>query len=358
MSLLKKEKSITVQDVAKEAGVSVATVSRALSTPDVVSKKTRDTVLEAVRATGYRVNRAARNLRKQKSGAVLVLVPNLGNPFFSQILASLNAHFAQSGFSVLISDSKTENNPDETDRKSAGQQMVDYVLDGRVDGVVCLDGALTQGDLEQIEENGLRDKLVFACEWMPDTPYPRVRSDNRAGARLAVEHLYDLGHRHIAHITGPQGNVLTRTRREGMLEARRAFDLPLRDDWILRGDFSIESGVEAAEKILAMTDRPTAVFCASDMVAFGLIARLTEAGVSVPDDLSVVGFDDIELAAFSRPALTTIRQDRSAIGAQAAALMLDRLQSRPAPEKDTSANSHMLGVELIVRNSTKPISPV
>lgn len=361
MSLLKKEKSVTVQDVAREAGVSVATVSRALSTPDVVSKKTRDTVLEAVRATGYRVNRAARNLRKQSSGAVLVLVPNLGNPFFSQILASLNAHFASSGYSVLISDSRTEdipqsarNLPPKTDCKSTGQQMVDYVLDGRVDGVVCLDGALTQSDLTQIEENGLRDKLVFACEWMPDAPYPSVRSDNRAGARLAVEHLYDLGHRRIAHITGPRGNVLTRSRREGMLEARRAFDLPLRDDWILRGDFSIESGVDAAERILAMTDRPSAVFCASDMVAFGLISRLTEAGISVPGDLSVVGFDDIELAAFSRPALTTIRQDRSAIGAKAAALMLDRLQGQAT--SDNSAGCDMLGVELIIRSSTARIA--
>ena len=346
MSQASKEKSVTVQDVARHAGVSVATVSRALSTPNVVSQKTRDRVLEAVRATGYRVNRAARSLRRQQAGAVLVLVPNLGNPFFSQILASLNESFVSSGYSVLISDSES---PADVGQ-SPGQQVIDYVLDGRVDGVVCLDGSLTADDLAQFSQNDLQHKIVFACEWMPDTSYPSVRSDNQEGARKAVEHLYQLGHRNIAHVTGPSGNVLTRARREGMLEARSAFGLPLHEDWIIRGDFSVQSGVAAAERILTMKDKPSAVFCASDMVAFGLIARLTEAGVSVPQDISVVGFDDIELAAFSRPKLTTIRQDRKAIGAQAAKQLLARLNTQS--EAKSAGEIHTLSVELILRDST------
>lgn len=337
------DKSVTIQDVARESGVSVATVSRTISAPSVVSEKTRDLVLEAIKTTGYRVNRTAQNLRKQKSGAVLVLVPNLGNPFFSQILASLNASFAQQGYSVLISDSNVQNSP--------GMQVVDNLLDGRVDGVVCLDGTLTGDDLQRFRAHNLQDRIVFACEWVPDAPYPSVRSDNQKGAKLVVDHLVGLGHRRIAHITGPKGNVLTRERREGMQAARRQLGLPMRDEWILRGDFSVQSGWHSAQAILKMTDRPTAVFCASDMVAMGLIAGFTEAGISVPGDISIVGFDDIELSAFSRPALTTIRQDRHALGRLAARRLVTQLTAGP----DTTAHEiETVDVELIARGSSGP----
>ncbi|MEX0365206.1 MAG: LacI family DNA-binding transcriptional regulator [Ruegeria sp.] len=335
------EKSVTVQDVARQAGVSAATVSRTISTPEVVSEQTRDLVLEAIRHTGYRVNQAARNLRKKRSGAVLVLVPNLGNPFFSQILASLNATFSNGGYSVLISDSNVQESP--------GHQVVDYLLDGRVDGVVCLDGSLTNDDLEQFHLNGLENRIVFACEWLQDAPYPSVRSDNRKGARMAVEHLYEFGHRKIAHITGPRGNVLTAARREGMLHARQKLGLPLRDEWIIRGDFSVQSGWKSGDDILKMKERPTAVFCASDMVALGLIARLNAAGLSVPQDMSVVGFDDIELAAFSLPSLTTIRQDRSALGEQAAGQLLKRLENDG--ELSAACEINTIDVTLISRDS-------
>lgn len=334
-------RTIRIQDVAKAAGVSTATVSRALSKPDMLTEKTRNAVFDAIRSTGYRVNQAARNLRKQQAGAVLILVPNLGNPFFSQILAGISAEFATTDYSVLITD---------TSDKDRGRSLIDYFLDGRIDGMISLDGGLSPEQLALFDQNEVSDKIVFACEWVHDCPLPSVRSDNPEGARMAIRHLYDLGHRDIAHVTGPAGNVLTRARREGVLEERDRLGLPARSDWIIRGDFSMESGRDAAQKIIAMQTRPTAVFCASDMVAFGLIATLAEAGINVPRDISVIGFDDIEMSANYIPSLTTIRQDRRKLGIRASQLLLSKLaEDHVEPDLD---HVEMLGVELMVRRST------
>jgi LacI family transcriptional regulator, repressor for deo operon, udp, cdd, tsx, nupC, and nupG len=336
------QKAARIQDVAAAAGVSTATVSRALSNPELLTETTREAVFDAIRATRYRANRAARNLRTQTAGAVLVLVPNLGNPFFSQILAGISAAFAGSDYSVLIAESG--------DHHERGRQLSDYFRGGRVDGMISLDGSLEAADLELIADAGVEDRVVFACEWVAGATFPSVRSDNEKGAHLAVQHLHDLGHRDIAHITGPKGNVLTRARRLGMLAERERLGLVVRDEWIIRGDFSLESGREAAHKIVAMQHRPTAVFCASDMVAFGLIAGLAEDGLSVPGDISVVGFDDIEMSGFYIPALTTIRQDRRNLGAKSAQLLLEKLEN--GEDTGSSGLVELIDVHLIARQST------
>jgi LacI family repressor for deo operon, udp, cdd, tsx, nupC, and nupG len=341
-------KTAKIQDVAHAAGVSTATVSRALSNPDLLSESTRKQVFDAIRSTGYRVNRAARNLRTQRAGAVLVMVPNLGNPFFGQILAGISAGFADSDYSVLIAD--TADLPDKD------RSFIDYFRDSRIDGMISLDGSLTDEDLALFTRQGVEDRIVFACEWVEDAAFPSVRSDNEMGARLAVRHLHDLGHRDIAHVTGPKGSVLTRARRRGMLEERDKLGLPARPDCIIRGDFSIESGREAAQRIIAMSNRPTAVFCASDMVAFGLISTLAEAGISVPRDISVVGFDDIEMSTNYIPALTTIRQDRRHMGLRAAQLLIDRLDDATDPVPQTV--TELIDVTLILRHSTGPVRHV
>lgn len=334
-------KSATIQDVATAAKVSTATVSRALSNPALLSEATRKVVLEAVRSTGYRVNQAARNLRMQRAGAVLILVPNLGKPFYSKILQGISDGFAGSDYAVLIADTESRPLPD-------GELAGNFTA-GRIDGVVSLDGGLSPAALDACRAHGVDGRIVFACEWVDGYAFPSIQSDNAEGARLAIRHLADLGHRKIAHITGPRGNVLTAVRRQGMMEERTRLGLPAREDWIIRGDFSLQSGYEAATQILAMSDRPTAVFCAADTVAFGLMAGLHAGGVQVPDDISVVGFDDIDMSEFFVPALTTIRQDRVLLGRTAAARLLDQLNGSPSlPEEQ------LLPVNLVVRASTAP----
>ena len=337
-------KSATIQDVAHAAKVSTATVSRALSNPGLLSDATRSVVLEAVKSTGYRVNQAARNLRMQRAGAVLILVPNLGKPFYSEILQGISDGFARSDYAVLIADTESRLLPE--------GELAGNFTGGRIDGVISLDGGLTPASLDECRAQGVDGRIVFACEWVEGYAFPSVQSDNAEGARLAIRHLHDLGHRKIAHVTGPKGNVLTGVRRRGMTEERARLGLPAREDWIIRGDFSLESGRDAAIKILAMRDRPTAVFCAADMVAFGLIAGLQAGGVRVPQDISVVGFDDIDMSEYYVPALTTIRQDRVRLGRTAAARLLERLSS-PATAAPVE---ELLPVELVVRASTAPPS--
>lgn len=336
------QKTVTIQDVARAARVSTATVSRVLSSPTRVAPETRESVLEAIRQTGYRVNLAARNLRMKRAGAVLVLIPDLGIPFYSGLLAGISEGFACSDYSVLVSDTKT--NPLRT------ETLAGYFGDGRIDGAICLDGKITQESLDLCTAQGVDKNIVFLCEWVDSEAFPVIASDNADGARLAMRHLYELGHRRIAHVTGPEGNVLTISRRQGMMDERMRLGLAARSEHIIRGDFSLDSGYAAAQRILVMKERPTAVFCSADMVAFGLMAGLKAGGLDVPGDISVVGFDDIEMSEFYVPALTTIRQDRNMLGRRATEALLQRL-ARP--------NAHhgrepLEPVELVVRDSTGP----
>ncbi len=334
------QRPTTIQDVAREASVSTATVSRVLSSPARVAPETRETVLDAIRETGYRVNLAARNLRMQRAGAVLVLIPDLGIPFYSGLLAGISEGFASSDYAVLVSDTKT--NPLKT------ETLAGYFSDGRIDGAICLDGKITQASLDLCTAQGVDKNIVFLCEWVDSHAFPVIASDNAEGARLAMRHLFDLGHRRIAHVTGPEGNVLTTTRRQGMVDERTRLGLPARSEHIIRGDFSLNSGHAAARRILQMDERPTAVFCSADMVAFGLIAGLKAGGLEVPRDISVVGFDDIEMAEFSIPALTTIRQDRHMLGRRSAEALLQRLANPDAPHDPEP----LVPVELVLRDST------
>lgn len=326
-----------IHDVAKLAGVSVATVSRAMSNPGIVSEGTRKAVEDAIAATGYTLNLTARNLRQQQVGGVLALVPNIANPFFSQILAGISEVLRQRGLSLLVMD--TTSVPDQPALTVLGP----YLNKSRSDGVIVLDGRL---DPALFTRPGC-PPVVQACEWIEGLDAPRVLADNVKGGELAAQHLTGLGHTRILHVTGPAQNSLTASRRQGFLQGLAQAGLPTpRDSDSIRGDFSTRSGVEAAPKIIAMDPRPTAVFCDNDEMAIGIIHGLTTAGLKVPDDISVMGFDNIEMSGFCLPPLTTIRQYRTRLGRRAAECLLARMQG------DTATENAVLDVELMVRAST------
>jgi LacI family repressor for deo operon, udp, cdd, tsx, nupC, and nupG len=338
-------KTVKIQDVAKVAGVSTATISRTLSNPSVVSEATRVAVLEAVKVTGYRVNRAARNLRTQRSNAILVLLPDMGNPFFSQILQGIESALSPAGFSMLIA---------ETDQISAcGEQLVDYFNDGRADGMVVLDGGLDPAIIEELSVMPQSRNVVCACEWFDGAAFPSVRSANRRGAKAAIQHLYDLGHRKIAHISGPVGNVLTEARRDSAVETLTSLGIPPAPEWLIKGEFNLEAGRDAAKKIVDMDDRPTGIFCASDQIAFGLISELAKSNIHVPGDIAVIGFDDIELSEHFIPALTSIRQDRFGLGRRAAEILLGRVNRTDVEDRNSII---VLDVELVERGSSVAIN--
>lgn len=336
-------KTSTLQDVARVARVSTATVSRTLSNPDVVSESTRTRVSEAVKVTGYRINRAARNLRTQRAHSVLVLLPDLANPFFSTILEGISRHLSRKGYSMLIASTKQVHD--------SGERLIDYLDDARADGMIILDGGLDPDVVDMLENAPQAKRILFACEWVDGAGFPSVRCENRQGTRSAVRHLHGLGHRKIAHVTGPEGNVLMHARKDAFVAELAALNLDLKPEWIIAGDFSIAAGCLAAKAWIAMADRPTAVFCASDQLALAFIAELSRNGFKVPDDVSVMGFDDIDLAEQFIPPLTSIRQDRLLIGETAANMLMERIEF---PDGHRAEHAAVVPVSLIIRESTAP----
>lgn len=334
-------KTSTLQDVARVAGVSTATASRAISNPDMVSEVTRKRVTDAVEVSGYRINRAARNLRTQRAHSVLVLLPDLANPFFSTILEGISRSLSRKGYSMLIASTKQVHD--------SGERLIDYLDDARADGMIILDGELGPDVMASLENAPQSKKIIFACEWVEGASFPSVRSENQRGTRAAVQFLHDLGHTKIGHITGPEGNVLMWARRNSFIKEIEALDLKLEPEWIITGDFVLAAGCEAAKTWLAMDNRPTAVFCASDLLAVGFISELSRHNINVPEDVSVMGFDDIDIAEQFIPPLTTMRQDRFQIGEAAANILLARLDSADevAVEHET-----VIPVSLVVRDST------
>lgn len=311
-----KKTNPTVQDVARAAKVSTATVSRALSMPDRVSEETRTKVARAVAETGYVLNHAARNLRRRDTGAIVALVPDIGNSHFSNILQGIETVCADRNLKVLIADTRKPS--------MTRSNLSEFFSQNNCDGIVIMDGHFSIAGIR--EANPKLPPIVTAGEWSDDPSVPIAVVNNLLGADLAVSHLLALGHKKIGHVTGLLSHKPGRDRLEGFRTTLARGGLEEGRAWVFEGDYTLETGKQAAEEWLALKDRPTAVFCASDRTAFGFISSLSEAGLRVPDDVSVVGFDDIDIASHFVPPLTTIHQPRRAVGEQAAKLLLNLLQ--------------------------------
>ncbi|MGN6102396.1 MAG: LacI family DNA-binding transcriptional regulator [Devosia sp.] len=333
-------KTPTIQDVAREAQVSTATVSRALSTPERVSEATRERVSEAVLATGYTINQAARSLRLKAARTILIAFPNIGNPYYSTVLDAVVHEASSRGYGALVAN-RLGDNPT--------KWLAEYFLSNRADGLVLFDGTLDTSELDGLRA-GEKFPLVIAYDELPDARFHSVMTDNRAAAREATRHLIDLGHRRIGHIHSPSRVPGLRSDRLlGFFDEMAAAGLPVKPEWVIDGDFSMASGERAGEAFLEIEDRPTAVFSANDEMAIGFLAVLRRAGIACPRDISIVGFDDITVARCLDPPLTTMRQPRGEIGRQATKLLLDILESDAPPKEPLHIVLHS---ELVVRGST------
>jgi LacI family transcriptional regulator, repressor for deo operon, udp, cdd, tsx, nupC, and nupG len=328
-----------IQDVARLADVSTATVSRALANPERVSSEAKARVFDAIAKVGYVPNPAARTLRSQKSNMVLVVLPNLDNTFFSKILRGIEETLFDAGYGMIIGD--LDGSPEKEAHFAA------FAAAGQVDGALLLNGHLF-GQTRDGHGPAMRTTvpLVALCEAIPGADIPPIEVDNREAARGMTEYLASLGHRRIAYLCGPSENVLERERIQGYREGLQNAGLPLDPGLIWPGDYTLEAGFRAGRALVAGELRPSAVFCSNDEMAIGFMQALAAVGVKVPDDISVAGFDDIELAALVQPSLTTVRQPRREIGRTAALVLVDLLQGRSAPPLVR------LQTELVVRSST------
>jgi LacI family transcriptional regulator, repressor for deo operon, udp, cdd, tsx, nupC, and nupG len=332
-----------IYEVAKRAGVSTATVSRVLSQPNVVAPATRRKVLQAVERLGYEPNSTAKNLRMLRTGKLLVTVPDISNPFFSLILQGIEDAAQREGYSVLLGDTQHDEKREE--------RYALMLKRKEADGLIFLGHRLPQVAADLIRAVAPRcAPVVNGCEFSPSLGIPSVHIDNARASYEAMDHLYGLGHRRVGIVTGPLVSPLSRDRLQGAT-SRAKEQKAQREFIIMHGDFSIESGAAAAERLLSRHERPTAIFCFNDEMAMGAIEVARRLGIRVPDHLSVVGFDDIRFAQHLDPPLTTIAQPMRRIGEGTVRLLLAILAGGGDAETPESVT---LPHKLVVRKSTAP----
>jgi LacI family transcriptional regulator len=333
-----RETVASIREVAELSGVSIATVSRVLNGSPRVREDTRRRVLERAGELGYVPNAAARTLVRQRSQLIGVVLDtgtghaDLQHPFFQEVLVGLNEHVGEQDYDLLVFSNR---------RHAFHERAVHH----QVDGMVLLSADPKAPELARL----LAAQVPTIAVDLPveGRRAAHVASDNAGGARLAVRHLHERGHTRIATIGGLEHHLSSVERLAGYLDELAVLRLKPRKRWLERGDFYTASGYAAARRLLALREPPTAIFAASDLMAVGALQAAREAGLHVPEDLAIVGFDDVPLASLVEPALTTIRQDKHGLGrvaGEALFALIDSPNARPA--------SVTLPVELVVRGST------
>jgi LacI family transcriptional regulator len=341
----------TIRELARLSGVSIGTVSRALNGYADVRPETRERIIRLAEELDYTPSASARTLVTQRSHVVGVFLdtgeghPDLQHPFFHDVLVGVQETAGAAGFDLLLFA---------TEQPGNGYGKHSYVKRCRhhnVDGVVLMGVDHNDDEVRRLTASSIPTVGVDVELDGQATGY--VSSDNVDGAAQAVDHLARLGHRRIATIHGPVDTLAGLDRLRGYRQALDAAGLAYRDEYVCPGDFYVESGERAAAALLALPEPPTAIVAASDLMAVGALRAAADAGLRVPTDLSVVGFDDIMLAAHLQPGLTTLRQDKTGLGTAAARALLERISG--TPEDPPAAVT--LPTELVVRGTTAPPRP-
>lgn len=326
----------TIKDVAQRAGVAVSTASYALSGNRKISRKTREKVLQAAKELNYRKNGFAMDLKRKSTKTILLILSDLSGPYYSELIRGVQAVTRSNGFDLIACSSV--GGSDSTACK--------FLSEKRADGAIVLDQNIEIDLLRETARGGC--PIVVLDRFVEGDFIMNVSADNFQGGFLAAEHLIQLGHREIAWIGGPVNSLNNQQRKEGFLHALKQYGLPEQQKWMMIGNFTQEGGYHATKLLLMHDQRPSAIFYANDEMALGGYKAIREAGLDIPQDFSVVGFDDILVAEHIQPALTTIRQPKYEIGTMAAHLIFQALNG------EYVKNNYKLDIELVRRDSTIP----
>lgn len=326
----------SIKRVAELAGVSIATVSRVFAAPEAVSDALRQRVEEAARALNYRPSRAARTLRVGTSQAVGVVIPDLENPFFTAVVRGIEVVLRAAGYTLLLANS---------DEDAAREREVMQTL--RADGVAGIIFVPINAARDAYHEVLAPPLQVVAVDRSPTHFRPDlVTVDNVAGTRAGIEHLFALGHKEVALLGGPLRHSTAKERERGYHEALRAAGRAIRPELIYYGDFKEEGGYDGTKALMALPKRPTAIFVANNLMTLGAFRAIHEAGIGMPEEVAIVGFDDMPWATSLNPPLTAVSQPSHEIGSSAADLLLDRI-ARP----ERALRHVILDTSLVIRKS-------
>lgn len=327
---------ISLTDVAEAAGVSIATASRALTNSNhPMADKTRQRVLKTAEELGYRPNLIARGLRTERTYTIGLIVENILSPFIPPITRGIHDYLRQYGYFSIIINSDWD--------PAAEEEAIQDLARRQIDGIIFVESYTRSSD--EIAKLIHRPHM-FVHRLFNSLNVNSVVPDDRYGARLAVRHLAGLGHRRIAFIGGPAEWDASINRLAGYQEELAAWDLPFDPTQVDRGDWEIQSGHSAAQRLLTLQPAPTAIFAANDLMALGAIYAIQEAGLRVPEDIAVVGYDDRDLAGFARPAITTIRMPCEEMGRTSAESLLRLIDGEVEVLEPTLVRG-----ELVVRQS-------
>jgi len=328
-----------MQDVAREAGVSVNTVSRALAGKPDVSPETRARVLEVAERLGYRPNKLARGLRSNKTGTIGVVVTDIANPFFGALVKGVERAARQHDYSIILQDT------DEDYERE--REAIQVMLAERVDGLLITPVQTGTETIEELKEAGL--PFVLLGRHFDDLETDYVVTDDVEGGFLATEHLIKLGHKRIAMINGPLHISSARERFQGYKKALDHYGIELDESIVSAGATTTEEGYELTKSLLDRPARPTAIFAYSDFVAFGVMRAIREARLKVPEDVAVVGYDDVEFSSHLEVPLTTVKIPKGLLGERAVESLLNKIDGKVSDRKPEQI---VLQVKVVTRAST------
>lgn len=329
-----------MREVAERAGVSVTTVSHVINNTRTVSPETRLRVQEAMQTLGYQPNVLARSLRRGITHTIGIILPDSANPYFAEVVRGIEDSSFEQGYSVILCNSDND-----LDKE---HHYTNVLVEKQVDGIIFVAAGLSAENIQTLQDRGI--PLVLVDRFVPDVQVDNVLADNQQGGWLATRHLIELDHRAIACIAGPGGVRPSRERIDGYRQALESAEINFNPGWIVEGDFQYESGYIGAMKLFDQHPLPTAIFACNDLMAIGAYRFAHENNLRVPEQLSIIGFDDVRLAAYTNPPLTTIRQSKHKMGSRAATLLLERIANR-----DLEARQEVLDTQLVIRGSTAPV---
>lgn len=326
----------TISDVAQKADVSVATVSRVLNGSSRVSPETALRVRRAIAELDYRPNLLGRNLRRTKSERILVLLPNIANPFYAEIVKGIEDVANRNGYSIMLCN--TDSDPE---REKKHIRMLKGYL---ADGAILMASEMT---CEELTELSREVPIVQCCEYRAGLTISHVSIDNEMAAYQAVNHLVGLGHRRIAFIGARNHFLSSALRKDGYIRALKEAGIAFDQVYCGYGDYSYKSGFRIMKQLLGLNLRPTAVFCVSDLMAIGAIRSAMEENLRIPRDLAVCGFDNIYFSSMFKPTLTTVSQPMYDLGCTAMEVLINIIEGQTK-----GAAHYFLDHELIIREST------
>jgi LacI family transcriptional regulator len=330
----------TIREVADKAGVSLTTVSHVINNTRFVAEETRQRVLTAMQELHYRPNALARSLRRGKTNTLGLILPDSANPFFAEVAHSIEDAAFQLGYSVILCNTEGDSKKEFF--------YVDVLSKKQVDGIIFMASGDQADSLDFIISQNL--PVVVVDRDLPNVVADAVLTNNCQGGYQATHHLLDLGHRRIAIIAGPSNLTPSAERVTGYREALKDYGITPDERLVLRGDYHPESGFQSATFLFNLPEPPTAIFACNDLMALGVLRAAATFGRRVPQDLSVVGFDNIELSNYSHPPLTSVTQRKDEIGFQAATILVRRIVDKTSPPARL-----ILPTELVVRLSTGPV---